>query len=219
LTRRRVLVFGESENDTKAIREFIEALCPTLKVETRRRPIVLIKNARPENVRSQADQIARAVALDEENGPVLCVFAHKDCDCVEPGHVEVAGAIESALAEALRRAGVTGCAVHAVVPAWEMENWLLLWPEAVGNHVQSWRIPTEFKTRNLGTVQNGKELLQAAVLPRGRKSKPARRLYRESDAPLIAREIRRRGLAEKPGGSSASYARFQASVAECCSAA
>jgi len=220
LTQSRVLVFGESENDTKTIREFIEALCPSVKVETRRKPIVLIKDARPENVRPQADQIARAIAVDEENGPVRCVFAHKDCDCVEPGHESTAEAIEIALATALRRAGVTGCSVHAVVPAWEMENWLLLWPEIVGAHVTSWREPTEYRNRNLGVVENGKEALGAAVRPRDAKGKRARsREYRESDAPGIAREIRQRQLVATPAGTSASYARFRASVADCCAKA
>lgn len=211
-------MFGESENDTKAIREFIEALCPDAKVELRRKPIVLIKNARPENVRPQAEQIARVVAAEEESEPVMCVFAHKDSDSVEPDHVDIANAIESALAGALRRAGVTSSSVHAVVPAWELENWLLLWPDVVGNHVASWRTPLEFRNRNVGMIQNGKEALRSAVRARGSHSARRSREYRESDAPAIAREVRQRGLVPNPGGISDSYTRFRASVAACCAA-
>jgi hypothetical protein len=120
LTALRILVFGESENDTKAIREFIEAWCPAARVEIRRKPIVLIKDARPENVKSQADQIARVVAAEQQSGPVGCIFAHKDCDAVEPAHNQVASTIEAELTAAMARAGVTACSVHAVVPAWEL---------------------------------------------------------------------------------------------------
>lgn len=215
----RILVFGESENDTKAIREFIEALCPDAKVEVRRKPIVLIKNARPENVRPQADQIARVVAVEQHRGPISCVFAHRDCDSLEPAHVAVGNAIESALAGALRRAGVIGLSVHAVVPAWEIENWLLLWPDVVGDHVDSWRTPSEFRNRNVGMIKDGKDTLRSAVRPRGPSRVPRRtREYRESDAPAIAREVRRRGLVATPRGTSASYARFSSSVADCCAA-
>jgi hypothetical protein len=218
--QKRVLVFGESENDTKAVREFIESMCPRVKVETRRKPIVHIKNARPENVRPQADLIARVVALEQEMGPVVCVFAHKDCDCVEPGHVAVADAIENALQSAFGRAGVTKCSIHAVVPAWEMENWLLLWPDVLGGHVKSWRTPSEYANRNVGLVVDGKEAVEAAVRPRGARDRRARsREYRESDAPAIARQVRERGLTASPSGTSASYARFRASVAECCATA
>jgi hypothetical protein len=149
------------------------------------------------------------------NGPILCVFAHKDADCVEPGHNAVAEAIESALAAALRRAGVAGCSVHAVVPAWEMENWLLLWPDVLGDHVSSWRTPAAYRSRNLGVVADGKAVLRAAVRPLGAKASRARE-YHESDAPPIAREVRRRGLVTKPAGTSASYARFRASIESCC---
>jgi hypothetical protein len=220
LSHKRVLVFGESENDTKTIREFIQALCPGALVEVRRKPIVLIKDARPENVRPQAEQIARVVAAEHDESPVLCVFAHRDCDCLEPGHLAVAAAIEGAIGGALKRLGVKGCTVHAVVPAWETENWLLLWPDVVGAHVPSWRVPSEFRNRNLGTVENGKESLRAAVRPRGKSRGRARgRDYRESDAAAIAREVCQKGLASNPQGTSASFSRFVNSVNQCCATA
>ena len=215
----RVLVFGESENDTATLRELILALCPGVKVEVRRRPIVLIKNARPENVRPQADQIARAVAVEEVRGPVACVFAHKDSDCVEPGDVNVATSIEAALGAALTRAGVHGCHVHAAVPAWETENWLLLWPDVIGEYMRSWRTPSEYEGRSVGLVRNGKEELARAVRPPGLKRGQRWREYRESDAPMIARSVRNKGLATTPRGTSASYARFRNSVDACCEAA
>ncbi len=214
------------DNDTKTIKEFIEALCDDFdgSVEVRRKPLVLIKDARPENVRSQAEQIARVVAAETERGPVICVFAHEDCDALEPAHETVSKLIEESVAGALRRLGVTGCSVHAVAPAWEMENWLLLWPSILGAHVESWRTPTEYRGRNLGTVTDGKKKLTAAVRPRsGGKSKRGKskariREYKESDAPAIARAIRQKGAIGSPEGTSASYDRFVASAQECCAA-
>ena len=51
-----ILVFGEDENDTQSIRALIEALRPDLvgKVQCRRQPLVLIKDARPEDVPERA---------------------------------------------------------------------------------------------------------------------------------------------------------------------
>ena len=226
MSKRRILIFGESENDTKALKEFIEALCDGFEgsVETRRRPLVLIKDARPENVRSQAEQIARVVAAETQVGPVICVFAHKDGDVVEPGHTAVATLIEQAVRGALRRLNVSSCSVHAVVPAWELENWLLLWPSVLGSYVPSWRTPDEYKNRNVGKIENGKEVLRAAVRPpadrsskRG-KSRTRVREYKESDAPGIVKAIREKGLIGSPDGTSRSYDRFVASVEECCAA-
>jgi hypothetical protein len=216
-----VLVFGESENDTRAIREMILALCPDVgRVEVRRRPLVLIKNARPEDIRSRADQVAAVVAAEDAVGSVVCVFAHEDCDAVEPGHVAVAERIEQALAAALRRVGIEGCGVHAVVPAWEIENWWLLWPEQVGGLIGGWRVPSDWRGRDVGKVANGKEALIRSLRPRQqRRSRRARvRDYRESDAPGVALAVGAAGLAADPQGRSASYARFMSSVASCCAA-
>lgn len=86
-----VLVFGESENDTHSVRELIEALQPGLagRVQPRRQPLVLIKNARPEDVPDRTQQIARTVDIARSTHDVACVFAHEDCDDYEPKHEEV----------------------------------------------------------------------------------------------------------------------------------
>jgi microcystin degradation protein MlrC len=88
----RVLVFGESPNDTAAIRELAEALKPSLvgRIQTRRRPLVLIRNATPDKVPSRAAKIIAVVLAEIENSPVCGVFAHEDCDGTEPKDVAVA---------------------------------------------------------------------------------------------------------------------------------
>jgi len=204
-----VLVFGEDENDTKAIRELIVALCPELesRIETRRRPLVLIKDARPEDVPDRARQIADVVAAERRRRNVLCVFAHQDCDDVEPSHEAIGRKIEDALERA-------GCHVHAVTPAWEIETWWFLWPAAVRAYQSSWKLPTRYFGADVGLIVNAKEELRRAVLAPGDR-RPRR--YRESDSPLLAKKVREMGIVRNPEAKSLSYERFVGSVDACCS--
>jgi hypothetical protein len=178
-----VLVFGESEHDRRAIVRLVGAMRPDLKraVEARRQPLVLIKGALPPRAKANAEEIARKVA--EENGArtVLAVLAHQDCDRVEPAHEEVGARIESELR-------LCGCHVVAVAPAWEIEAWWMIFPEAVGKVVQGWRDPTDWLGRDVGQVENAKEALAVAVQPRPKRRKPPRP-YEEHDSIAIAENI------------------------------
>jgi hypothetical protein len=205
-----VLIFGEDENDRKALRELMTALRPRLEgyVETRRQPLVLIKNARPSDLRDRAQSIADVVARERLVRNVLCVFAHEDCDAVEPAHEAVAQKIEQALA-------VAGCAAHAVAPAWEMEAWWFLWPAAVTACNPSWSVPARFRGTVVGRIVEAKEEFQRAPVAH-RGSRGARR-YRPSDSPLIAEKVRELGIARSPAAISRSYDSFVAKVEECCS--
>ena len=208
-----ILVFGEDENDRKSIRELIEALRPDLagKVQLRREPLVLIKNARPEDVPERARRIADTVDIDRATHDVACIFAHEDCDDVEPKHEAVCMKIEAALAKA-------GCAAHAVVPAWELEAWWFMWPEAVqAVRPKSWRAPDDHLGKRVGLIKDAKEELRRRVVPKDlkpekRKSFPR---YEESDSPAIARQVREKKLARSPGAKSDSYSRFVSSVEQC----
>ncbi len=207
-----VLVYGEDENDTKTLREFLVGLKPSLegKVHTRREPLVLIKNARLDEVKPRAERIANAVKAERVRYEVQCVFAHEDCDDLEPAHVAVCKKIEDALQAA-------GCPAHAVVPAWEMEAWFFLWPEAVKAISQRWRLPDNYRGRHVGRIRNAKEELKRQVVPNDlpKHERPHFRGYQESDAPTIARNVRERGEVNRPGGRSDSYERFRQSVDAC----
>ena len=207
-----VLLYGESENDTKALKELLLGLKPSLatRVHTRREPIVLIKNARPEEVKPRAALIAKAVKAERIRHEVQCVFVHEDCDAPEPAHEAACLKIESSLK-------AEGCPAHAVVPAWEMEAWFFLWPEAVQSICPSWRLPDDYKGRDVGHIRNAKEELMRRVLPRGlsKHERQKVREYQESDAPSIARKVRERGEVNRPQGKSQSYARFRISVSAC----
>src|SRR4051812_22794320 len=91
-----VLVFGENEHDRSAIRHLAEGLRPDLAgaVETRRKPLVLIKGATPEKARSNADQIAKLSRQEAAARDVIAVLLHADCDDLEPAHVAASMKIE-----------------------------------------------------------------------------------------------------------------------------
>src|SRR4051812_13026870 len=63
----RVLIFGESPNDTGALRELTVALKPSLggRVDIRKQPLVLIKDAKPEDVPDRASRIRAAVKAEQ----------------------------------------------------------------------------------------------------------------------------------------------------------
>ncbi|WNG26199.1 hypothetical protein F0U62_20845 [Cystobacter fuscus] len=208
-----VLVFGEDENDTRSIRELIEALRPDLagKVQHRRQPLVLIKDARPEDVPERARKIAEAVDIERATSEVVCVFAHEDQDGLEPAHEATCQKIEAALLKA-------GCPAHAVVPAWELEAWWFMWPEAVqAVRPRSWRLPDDHLGKQVGRIRDAKEELRRRLVPK--ELKPEKRKgfphYQESDSPAIARQVREKKLARTPKASSGSYTRFMASVDRC----
>lgn len=210
--RRVVLIFGEDENDTKFLAEMIGALCPDLvhAVKPLRRPPILLKDASPDAVPDRVETIAALIEAERSTSDVICVFAHEDCDAVEPAHKHLTNKIE----EAFR---VRGYEVRAVTPAWELESWILQFPLAVATYRPSWRSLQRFTGRNVGVITNAKEELRRALRPSGRR--PATRDYRESDAPEIAKIIRDKGIARQPQASSASYQAFVGKVDECCRAA
>ncbi len=196
-----VLIFGESDNDRRAIRELILALCPRLDgyILLRQHPLVLIKDARPQDVPSRAQKIADIVSAESRLRGITCVFVHEDCDAVEPRHEALAEKIEQALAE-------VGCHAHAVVPAWEIEAWWFLWPQAVTAYQVHWSLPARYKGTRIGLIVNAKEQFRRSTVA-GSKVRTPRR-YRESDSPLIAQKVRELGIVRSPEAVSASFERF-----------
>jgi hypothetical protein len=184
-----VLVFGESVHDRAAICRLTEGLRPDLTgiVEQRRAPLVLIKNAKPEKARTNAQDIAKLVKQETGARNVIAVLAHEDCDAVEPSHIPTAAKIEAALAEA----GCPGVSI-GVTPAWEIEAWWLVFPEAVTPLVEGWREPNDWMGKDVGTVENAKEALTRALRPRDRQRKT--RDYHEADSLEIARNVVRLNL-------------------------
>lgn len=204
-----VLLFGESDNDRRAIKELAEGLRPGLRghVEIRRRPLVLIKGVTPEVLARRVTDLGLQVKADRERLDVRGVLVHEDCDAVEPAHEAVAKRYQDKFRGADYR-------VHPVLPAWELEAWWLLWPKALPAYRESWREPAEYRGRHVGKLRNAKELLKREVQPRNLKAAERKRFrgYEESDSPGIARLIRERGWVAEPEGRSDSYAHFQREI-------
>jgi hypothetical protein len=184
-----VLVFGESDHDRKAVGQLAAGLRPDFagKIEARRAPLVLIKNARPDKARSNAEDLARLVKQESAARDVVAVLAHEDCDATEPAHVAIASKIERELAAA----GCPGAHV-AVTPAWEIEAWWLVFPDAVREVVAGWRAPDDWLGKDVGQVRNAKETLTTAL--RRTRGGRAVRDYHEADSIEIARHVVRLDL-------------------------
>ena len=204
-----VLVFGEDANDTKAIAALIEALCPELigRVYMRREPLLLVKGVKVNEVAKKAEKAARALTAEKAKGRVVCIFLHEDADTFEPGHARLSLEKENALRK-------HGHEVHAVTPAWEIEAWWLLWPDAVASYRESWRSPRAYVGRRVGIIEDPKKELRRLLRPANARTKFKN--YEEMDSPAIAAIVRDKGLANSPQGQSESYDRFRRSVEECC---
>lgn len=208
-----VLVFGEEDTDRQAIAHLTRALNPRLDVQPRRRPLVLMKGASQQTRRDNAEEIARLAAAEHRVRGVVAVLAHQDCDALEPAHEAVGETIE----QSLRNAGCPGTPI-GVTPAWEIEAWWMVFPEAVSKVVPSWRTPSDWVGRDVGQVRNAKEALTRAL----RGDSRLKRDYSERDSPEVARHIVELGLlgefsagARRHGGvltRSGSFERFRSSV-------
>jgi hypothetical protein len=204
-----VLVFGENTNDTKAIATLIQALCPRLagRVAVRKEPLLLAKGLPVHEVVKKAEKAARALTAEKARGRVDCIFLHEDADDTEPAHEKLCDVKEAALRE-------LGHAVYAVTPAWEIEAWWLLWPDAVASLRASWRSPNTYVGRQVGLIVDAKKELRRLLRPASAGG--GFRNYEELDSPDIARIISQQKLARTPQGQSDSYDRFRRSVQDCC---
>jgi hypothetical protein len=199
-----VMVFGENNNDRVSIKHLIRALAPrapTVKVFNS--PLVLIKGRALAEQRKSARSIVDVVAAKKVTDNVVAVFAHEDCDAVEPAHDALSIAIEERLADA----GVAQPC--AVTPAWELEAWWFMWPDAVQKVNVNWRRLNRDGT-NVGMISNAKETLRRELRPKSRSDKTDD--YAESDSPTIAQHILDDNLIDRPAAKSHSFERFKAKV-------
>lgn len=196
-----VLVFGEDENDRQALMALAAGLRPDLarRIEPRRLPILLVKGVSELKARKREALFFKAIQAEAKVRGVLAAIVHEDCDAREPAHVALSDQI-------LRRYLTTGCRVVPATPAWEMETWWFLWPEAAQALVPSWRKPDKYLGKNVGLIPNAKEVYRKATSPSG--SRASNRVYRESDSPLLAAKVVQMGLLHKPKALSASYSDF-----------
>ena len=208
---RTILAFGESPNDTRALRELVAALRSDLpRVEPRQQPIILRKDIQPGTRRRMTDGIAAVVRAEAVTRKVVAVLAHRDLDAREPrDDASAPHDNEAELHKTLTAAVPAGCAVIPVVPAWEMEAWWFLWPEQVAAHRPSWRKLPPHDRRRVDRIPDAKEALQQALRPKSRAHVPG---YAESDGPRIAARVREAGTARSTRGIAVAYQRLIAAL-------
>lgn len=196
------LVFGEDKNDADSLVELINAIWPDApKIAYARKPLVLIRDAPSAEARKRnAAGVSAVVKAKSVVTDVRIVVAHQDCDAVEPAHLNLADSIRAEL----ESEGVPN--VVAVAPAWEIEAWWYLWPEAVAAVNSKWK--RLGRTGNHGMIKNAKEELRRALRVKGVRD------YEESDSPKIALQVRTKGIIGKRLGTSESFESFTRRIQE-----
>jgi hypothetical protein len=144
--------------------------------------------------------LVRAKAA-RERASIAGVFLHEDLDEVDSGRYEtVRHRVQLALARELDNA-------HYVLAVWEIEAWLLLFPEAVTSFTAGWQVPLKRRSRDTGMFQDPKRIFKEEISKAGTR-------YRESDAPAIADRIVAYG--KEPIGSNRSYEDFRLNAVRRC---
>lgn len=194
-----ILIFGESPNDTNALKSIVEALRPELPlVEPRKKPIVLAKGAHQAKRQSNIEGLVKVVSAQTVTHKVISVIAHRDCDDIEPVHVTNC----TSLLDEMKAHGLPQPV--AATPAYEIEAWWFLWPGALAATRPCWNA---IRPRgSVGTIRDPKSKLTSELRP---KSKNARCPdYTESDSPRIAANIKTLNLVHNRQGRSDSFEQF-----------
>jgi hypothetical protein len=208
-TRRPIIVLaGEDTNDRRVMRALIEAFCPDAKgriVELN--DCVRLCKAKDDDLGFRVKKLAGSVRARavREAAEVRCVFVHEDFDAIDSPRCDSARErVQAALDRELGHA-------HYVLATWEMEAWLLLFPDALTAHVSTWKVPARYKGIDTGRVSDPKRVLSEEVSKAGHK-------YRESDSPKVVEKAVSLGLHIAPTGTNRSYLRFRQGSMACCKA-
>jgi hypothetical protein len=154
-----VLVFGEDDNDRKAIIHLIRALSDSkAKITPHKKPIILDRGACKKKRAKMVEEIANFAKAYEKAGRGVAVIVHRDCDAVEPAHVELAKSLQ----EQLSAAGVRS--LVAATPAWEIESWWMLFPKAIEKVCTCWK-KVNYGSQWVGKFANAKEKLIRDLRP------------------------------------------------------
>lgn len=98
---------------------------------------------------------------------------------------------------------------HYVLSVWEMEAWLLLFPEALTGLVASWKVLVQHRNGDTGMLHDPKKILMQKVSAQHRR-------YRESDAPDVLAKAVALGCLDRPRGSNRSWQQLRSEAGDCC---
>jgi hypothetical protein len=201
-----IVLIGEDRNDRQSLRVLLEAMCP----ETQGRLVELNRTVRlrgttDKTLRDRVSLLGRLVrakaALEEAS--VACVFVHEDLDRpADDGYSSTRARVQDALSAEFGTA-------HYVLAAWEVEAWLLLFPDALSALARGWSVPARYRSVDTGRLGDPKQILKREV------SGPTRR-YAESDAPGVLAKAVSLGLLHRPSGTNRSWSDMGAEAGTCC---
>lgn len=206
-TRKPVIILaGEDGNDRKSLRILLEAFCPDMRgriIEIN--DSVRLRQASGETLRSRVITLANKVRARaaREDADVACVFIHEDFDAADSdAYQTVRNRIQDALDASFDTA-------HYVLAVWEIEAWLLLFPDSLSAFVSSWTVPAKYRNKDTGRLTDPKRILTHEI-------SNGSRLYRESDAPALFDKTVALNCHKTPAGSNRSWDQLQQDVQQCC---
>lgn len=200
------MLAGEGGNDRRTLRILLEAFCP----EARGRIVevggpVRLRDAGEANLKARVSRLAGTIRAraEREKAEIGCVFVHEDFDAAdgETGDI-VRRRVQQALSRELGHS-------HYVLATWEVEAWLLLFPDALVAFASAWRLPATYCGRDTGRVSDPKRVMCDEVSKAGPK-------YRVSDAPAIFEKVVELGSHASPVGSNRSYDCLRKDAEACC---
>jgi len=170
------LIFGEDENDRRSISNLIYAILSDrshVRTKTLRRPIILRKDASKKKTSNLYSEMASHCRAHDADKRKVILVVHRDCDRLEPAHIaEKNDIVSQCSAQSLKN-------VIAAVPAWEIETWWMLFPEALRATRPCWE-KIDFSGREIGRIENSKEILTKAL--RERKGK---KIAKKENVPIM----------------------------------
>ncbi|CBG73579.1 hypothetical protein SCAB_65781 [Streptomyces scabiei 87.22] len=191
------MVAGEGENDFKVLQHLIPALHPGVcpEVKFMRKPVRLARAQATLSPRLQ--QIKRFAQGHADTARLAGVVIHVDFDAVADESYE---SVRRRITEEMRATFKDCCPSALALAAYEMEAWLMLFPEAFPKVKPGWNLKEAERRRDLGKLVKAKEHLTKCL------GKPP---YSESHAPKIMEEAVRGGhVTARPAGNNRSYRDF-----------
>lgn len=171
-----IVVAGEGPYDREVLQILIPALlpkpCPKV-VQIKSNDMRLHKANLRLKPRVDELRILANTLADSHGAELAGIVVHVDLDGVVDEEYDK---VRKRLSDAFKNA--FHCRTALALAAWEIEAWLMLFPEAFTKVRSSWRLKSKDTNRDLGMTSNAKETLRAFL--EGQR-------YRESDAPKVMR--------------------------------
>ncbi|WP_258872953.1 hypothetical protein [Streptomyces sp. M7] len=197
-----IVVAGEDPNDCKVLQHLIPALhpgpCPEVKFM--KKPIRLARAQATLSPRLQ--EIKRFAKGHADTAKLAGVVIHVDLDAVTDENYE---RVRRRITEEMRATFKECCPSALALAAYEMEAWLMLFPEAFPKVKPGWHLKETERRRDLGQIVKAKEHLVKCL------GKPP---YSVSHAPKIMEEAVKGGhVTARPVGKNRSYLDFAEEMA------